>query len=141
MFELFTGQKLFPGEEAEDIIKNIETMAIPKANSIRAGLPNRLDDILAGPLSRRPIDRPNRPAAILRSLIELSYESSIMATARSANLGMRGKAPAGGQGKARAACLPPAAPGKPAQWQAAWNFRQGGGDRYLALAWWPSAQT
>ncbi len=81
MFELFTGQKLFPGDEAEEIIKNIETMAIPKANSIRPGLPNRLDEILAGPLSRRPIDRPTRPATILRSLIELSYESSIMATA------------------------------------------------------------
>jgi serine/threonine protein kinase len=81
MFELFTGQKLFPGDEAEEIIKNIETMVIPKANSLRPGLPNRLDDILAGPLSRKPIDRPNRPATILRSLIELSYESSIMATA------------------------------------------------------------
>ncbi len=81
MFELFTGQKLFPGDEAEDIIKNIETMPIPKANSIRPGLPNRLDEILAGPLSRKPIDRPHRPAQVLRSLIELSYESSIMATA------------------------------------------------------------
>jgi tRNA A-37 threonylcarbamoyl transferase component Bud32 len=81
MFELFTGQKLFPGEEAEDIIKNIELMTIPKANSIRPGLPNRLDDILAGPLSRKPIDRPGRPAVVLRQLIELSYESSIMATA------------------------------------------------------------
>jgi serine/threonine protein kinase len=81
MFELFTGQKLFPGDEAEDIIKNIETMVIPKANSLRPGLPNRLDDILAGPLGRKPIDRPGRPAIVLRQLIELSYESSIMATA------------------------------------------------------------
>ena len=81
MFELFTSQKLFPGDEAEDIIKNIELMPIPKANSLRPGVPNRLDEILAGPLSRKPIDRPNRPAQILRSLIELSYESSIMATA------------------------------------------------------------
>src|SRR5512146_2556687 len=81
MFELFTGQKLFPGDEAEDIIKNIETMQIPKTSSIRPGLPHRLDEILAGPLARKPIDRPNLPAQILRSLIELSYESSIMATA------------------------------------------------------------
>src|SRR5690606_5839338 len=35
----------------------------------------------AGPLSRKPIDRPMRPAQVLRGLIELSYESSIMATA------------------------------------------------------------
>jgi serine/threonine protein kinase len=81
LFELFTGQKLFPGDEAEEIIKNIETMPIPKANSIRPGVPHRLDEILAGPLSRKPIDRPPRPAVVLRSLIELSYESSIMATA------------------------------------------------------------
>ena len=81
MFELFTGQKLFPGDEAEDIIKNIENMPIPKTSSIRPGLPSRLDDILAGPLARKPIDRPTRPATVLRQLIELSYESSIMATA------------------------------------------------------------
>ncbi len=81
LFELFTGEKLFPGDEAEDIIKNIETMAIPRASSVRPGLPSRLDEILAGPLARKPVDRPMRPAAVLRSLIELSYESSIMATA------------------------------------------------------------
>ncbi|MFN0248983.1 MAG: serine/threonine-protein kinase [Kofleriaceae bacterium] len=81
IFELFTGTKLFPGDEAEDIAKNIESMPIPKMSSLRAGLPSRLDDVLAGPLSRKPIDRPSRPATVLRSLIELSYESSIMATA------------------------------------------------------------
>src|SRR5262245_9391980 len=81
MFELFTGEKLFPGDEAEDIIKNIESMAIPKMSGMRAGLPSRLDDVLALALARKPIDRPSRPASILRSLIELSYESSIMATA------------------------------------------------------------
>jgi serine/threonine protein kinase len=81
MFELFTGDKLFPGDEAEDIIKNIETMPIPRMSAMRAGLPSRLDDVLAVALARKPIDRPIRPASILRSLIELSYESSIMATA------------------------------------------------------------
>jgi hypothetical protein len=81
MFELFTGEKLFPGDEAEDIIKNIEAMPIPKMTAIRPGLPSRLDDVLGIALARKPIDRPSRPAAILRSLIELSYESSIMATA------------------------------------------------------------
>jgi serine/threonine protein kinase len=81
MFELFTGEKLFPGDESEDIIKNIETMPIPKMSGMRPGLPSRLDDVLAIALARKPIDRPSRPASILRSLIELSYESSIMATA------------------------------------------------------------
>ena len=81
MFELFTGEKLFPGDEAEDIIKNIENMPIPRMSAMRPGLPSRLDDVLALALARKPIDRPSRPASILRSLIELSYESSIMATA------------------------------------------------------------
>ena len=81
IFELFTGMKLFPGDEAEDIAKNIETMPIPKMAALRPGLPSRLDDVLAGPLARKPIDRPTRPATVLRALIELSYESSIMATA------------------------------------------------------------
>ena len=81
MFELFTGQKLFPGDESDDIIENIEKMPIPKLASVRPGIPSRLDEVLAGPLSRKPIDRPPRPAVVLRSLIELSYESSIMATA------------------------------------------------------------
>src|SRR5690242_212411 len=56
-------------------------MPIPKAHGLRPGLPSRLDDILAPLLARKPIDRPSRPATVLRSLIELSYESSIMATA------------------------------------------------------------
>ena len=81
MFELFTGQKLFPGDESDEIIANIEKMPIPKLASLRPGIPSRLDEVLAGPLSRKPIDRPIRPAVVLRSLIELSYESSIMATA------------------------------------------------------------
>src|SRR4051812_4382300 len=81
MFELFTGEKLFPGDEAEDIIKNIENMAIPRMSAMRPGLPSRLDEVLAIALARKPIDRLSRPASVLRSLIELSYESSIMATA------------------------------------------------------------
>jgi serine/threonine protein kinase len=80
IFEIFTGEKLFPGDDAEVISRNIAEMVIPKASALRSGLPPRLDEILAGPLSRRPSDRPPRPAVILRSLIELSYESSIVAT-------------------------------------------------------------
>ena len=81
IYEVFTNEKLFPGEEAEDIIKNIHDMPIPKMSALRPGLPSRLDEVLALALARKPIDRPMRPAQVLRSLIELSYESSIMATA------------------------------------------------------------
>ncbi len=81
IYELFTGEKLFPGDEAEDIVKNIELMPIPRMSALRPGLPSRLDEVLGSALQRKPIDRPSRPATVLRSLIELSYESSIMATA------------------------------------------------------------
>jgi serine/threonine protein kinase len=81
MFELFTGEKLFPGAKAEEVIANIESMPIPRMTAIRPGLPSRLDEVLGAALARKPIDRPSRPAVVLRSLIELSYESSIMATA------------------------------------------------------------
>ena len=81
IYELFTGQKLFPGDEAEDIAKNIHEMPIPRMAALRPGLPSRLDDVMGQALARKPIDRPSRPATVLRSLIELSYESSIMATA------------------------------------------------------------
>ena len=81
IYELFTNEKLFPGDEAEQIIKNIHEMPIPKMTALRPNLPSRLDDLLAGPFARKPIDRPTRPAQVLRGLIELSYESSIMATA------------------------------------------------------------
>ena len=81
IYELFTGEKLFPGEESDQIIKAIDGMTIPKLSVVRPGLPSRLDDVLGAALARKPIDRPARPAIILRQLIELSYESSIMATA------------------------------------------------------------
>jgi tRNA A-37 threonylcarbamoyl transferase component Bud32 len=81
MFELFTGEKLFPGEEADEIIRNIHEMPIPKPSMMRPGLPSRLDDILASALARRPEERPARAALMQRQLTELSYESSIVATA------------------------------------------------------------
>jgi len=81
IYELFTNEKLFPGDESDEIIKNIHEMPIPRMSALRPGMPSRLDDVLAGALARKPIDRPLRPASVLRSMIELSYESSIMATA------------------------------------------------------------
>ena len=82
LFELFTGEKLFPGDEAEDIIKNIDDDADPEARarcargcrrgSTRSSRGRCRASRSTGRRGRRPM---------LRSLIELSYESSIMATA------------------------------------------------------------
>ncbi len=80
LYELFTGKKLFPGDEAEDIIDNIHRMAIPPASEQRAGLPPRLDEVLWRALARAPGKRPLRAAEMQRELTEISYESSIVAT-------------------------------------------------------------
>ncbi|MBL8624155.1 MAG: serine/threonine protein kinase [Myxococcales bacterium] len=81
MYELFTQEKLFPGDEAEDIIRNIAEMPLPKPSQVRPGLPAKLDDILHHALARLPDQRPARPAVMLRALTELTYESSIISTA------------------------------------------------------------
>jgi len=80
MYELFTGDKLFVGDESEDIIENIHNMKIPKASEVRTGLPPRLDEVLAHALERNPRARPKRAAEIQRALTEISYSSSIVAT-------------------------------------------------------------
>ena len=81
IYELFTGEKLFPGDEAEDIIRNIHDMPLPRPSEVRPGLPARLDTILHSALARSREDRPARPAIMLRALTELTYESSIVSTA------------------------------------------------------------
>ena len=80
MYELFIGEKLFPGDEVEDIVRNIKGMEIPSASAKRTGLPPKLDAILAKALSRDPGERPRRAAEVQRELTEISYESSIVAT-------------------------------------------------------------
>jgi len=79
-FELFTGDKLFPGEDADSIIRNIATMKIPKASARRAGLPPRLDELLCAALEREPAKRPEA-GELVRGLVEVSYGSSIVASA------------------------------------------------------------
>ncbi len=81
MFELFTGDKLFPGDEAEEIIENIHNMPIPRASERRTGLPPRLDEILDQALERDPHKRLGKLGVMVRALTEVSYESSIVATA------------------------------------------------------------
>ncbi|HWN68934.1 MAG TPA: serine/threonine-protein kinase [Haliangium sp.] len=81
MFELFTGDKLFPGEDPEQVIAAIHEMAIPSAVERRADLPPRLDEVLRRALARDPSARPARAAELQRALTEISYEHGIMCTA------------------------------------------------------------
>jgi len=81
MYELFTGEKLFPGDEVEDIVRNINEMPLPRPSEVRPDLPKRVDEILMPALARDPSRRPLRAAVLQRAVTELSYESSIVATA------------------------------------------------------------
>ncbi|MEM9491261.1 MAG: serine/threonine-protein kinase, partial [Myxococcota bacterium] len=80
LYELFVGEKLFPGTEISEIVRNIHEMVIPSASAKRPGLPPALDEILRAALDREPERRPARAAEIHRALTEISYESSIVAT-------------------------------------------------------------
>ena len=79
MYELFIGEKLFPGAEAETIIKNIHGMEIPEPSAKRDELPERVDAILTAALERNPKRRPSA-GEMLRELLETSYEASIVAS-------------------------------------------------------------
>jgi serine/threonine protein kinase len=79
-FELFTGDKLFPARTPTRIIRNIGRMKIPKASARRAGLPSRLDELLCAALEREPARRPDG-GELVRGLVEVSYGSSIVASA------------------------------------------------------------
>jgi serine/threonine protein kinase len=80
-FEMFTGDKLFPGDDADTITDHICHMPIPRASERRSALPPRLDDVLRHALERDPAGRPEKASDVLRALVEISYESSIVATA------------------------------------------------------------
>ncbi len=79
MYELFVGEKLFPGSKPKTIIDNIHSMSIPLASSRRDDLPKRVDEILSRALERDPAKRPSA-STMLRELLEISYESSIVAS-------------------------------------------------------------
>ncbi len=81
IYELFTGEKLFKGQEADQIIESIHSMDIPRVSDKREGVPARLDEVLAGALERDPERRTSKASGMLRALTELSYESSLVATA------------------------------------------------------------
>ncbi|HUS63546.1 MAG TPA: serine/threonine-protein kinase [Kofleriaceae bacterium] len=78
LFELFTGQKLFPGSDAREIVDNIHGMELPRASSVRPDLPPALDDALLSVLER---DRERRVTAaeLLQKILEVCYAQSIPA--------------------------------------------------------------
>ncbi|MCG8419118.1 MAG: protein kinase [Proteobacteria bacterium] len=80
MYELFVGEKLFPGDEVDEIVENIHQMEIPDASAMRPGMPAQLDQILRRALARPVHERPAHAAEMQRALTEISYASRIVAT-------------------------------------------------------------
>ena len=78
LFELFTGHKLFTGQDAEEIIENVAAMEVPSVCALRPELPADLDPPLQAALAR---DRARRAtvAEVLDALVEVCYGRSIPA--------------------------------------------------------------
>jgi tRNA A-37 threonylcarbamoyl transferase component Bud32 len=81
IYEIFTGEKLFPGESSAEIIENISRMPIPKVADKRPGVPAEVDELLSRALERRRAARTTSATDMLRALTEASYKSSTVATA------------------------------------------------------------
>ena len=81
IYELFTGEKLFRGQDVESIVESVRTMPIPPASARRASLPPALDDVLAKALERDPARRYQQASELLRAFVEVSYSHTLVATA------------------------------------------------------------
>jgi tRNA A-37 threonylcarbamoyl transferase component Bud32 len=81
LYELFTGKKLFPGDEIEDVVRNVRDMPIPPPSTVRSDLPEALDAVLARCLERDPGRRWGSAGELHRALLELSYARSLVVTA------------------------------------------------------------
>ena len=80
--ELLTGERVFRGKNAEEIVRAIAEREVPPPSSLRPELPKGLDAPILSLLARDPKQRPSA-ADVLTKLVEVSYESTVQATAAS----------------------------------------------------------
>lgn len=78
LFELFTGHKLFPGQDAEEIVANVASMEVPSVCALRPELPSELDQPLRAALERDPARRAT-VGEVLNALVDVCYGRSIPA--------------------------------------------------------------
>lgn len=81
IYEIFSGEKLFPGGSSREIIENIAAMPIPSLGSRRGEVPAEVDALLAVALERDLAQRDVSAADMLRGLTQASYKSGTVATA------------------------------------------------------------
>ncbi len=83
LYEVFTGQVLFAGKDAEEIVRGIKRAPIPRASATRPELPDGVDELLLAMLERSPTLRASSASNLLNELVDISYQRSLQATAMS----------------------------------------------------------
>ena len=68
LFHLLTGTVPFPGGSASDKLRRHELEPAPPVTAVRAGVPPGLERLVARMLAKRPQDRPQTPAEVVRRL-------------------------------------------------------------------------
>ncbi|HKE15724.1 MAG TPA: serine/threonine-protein kinase [Kofleriaceae bacterium] len=104
VYETLTGQRLFPGDTAEEIVRNLRTMPITRPSQLRADLPRELDAPLAAALERDRDRRMTSAAQLLGPMVEASFAMSLPALPTALARFLDEKASPGGDG---AAVAPP----------------------------------
>ncbi len=79
IYELFTGQRLFSGGTADEIVYNIETMELPRLSEVRPDLPAEIDAPILAALERDRNRRRMTAAGLLEAVLEICYSMSIPA--------------------------------------------------------------
>ncbi len=82
LFELFTGQRLFDGDDPRSVVQSVRSSEIPRPSTLRRDLPEELDALVASALERDPARRPQRPAVLVQRLSSLARAGSLHATGR-----------------------------------------------------------
>ena len=77
--EVLTGQRLFPGNDAEEIVRNLRGMPLPRPSELRPDLPPELDAPLAAALERDRDKRTMTAAQLHAALMEVCYARSLPA--------------------------------------------------------------
>ncbi|MEM9492791.1 MAG: serine/threonine-protein kinase, partial [Myxococcota bacterium] len=80
LHELFTGKRLFPGGDAEAIVRNIHDMELPRLSTQRPDVPKEMDDIALRMLARERERRMARAKDAWQALIDVSYANAVKAT-------------------------------------------------------------
>ena len=72
LFELFAGQRPFPGKDAAEVMKRHVSAEPPRLSTLRPDVPEYLERVVAACLAKRPDRRPASAADILAALTRVA---------------------------------------------------------------------